>query len=49
MKISECIMFKGSNVFTFTRFPFKTKYNDTVVYSVNNNYLFTKGKQEKNC
>ena len=28
------IMFKDSSVFEFTNFPFKTKYNDTVVYSV---------------
>ena len=39
-------MFKGSNVFKFTKFPFKTKYN-TVVYSVNSNYLFSIEKQEK--
>ena len=40
-------MFKGSNVFEFTKFSFKTKYNNTVVYSVNSNYLFSRGKQEK--
>ena len=34
-------MFKDSNVFEFTNFPFKTKYN-TVVYSVNSNYLFSR-------
>ena len=28
------------NVFEITNFPFKTKYNNTLVYSVNNNYLF---------
>ena len=43
------IMFKNSNVFEFTNFPFKTKYNDTAVYSVNSNYLFSMGKQEKKC
>ena len=43
------IMFKDSNVFEFTNFSFKTKYNDTVVYSVNSNYLFSMGKQEKKC
>ena len=43
------IMFKDSNVFEFTIFPFKTKYNNTVVYSVNSNCLFSRGKQEKNC
>ena len=40
-------MFKDSNVFEFTNFPFKIKYNDTVVYSANRNYLFSRGKQEK--
>ena len=43
------IMFKDSNVFEFTNFPFKTKPNNTVVYSVNSNYLFLRGKLEKNC
>ena len=44
------VMFKGSNVFEFTNFPFKTNYNNTVVYVVNSNYLFWtgRGKQEKN-
>ena len=41
------IMFKDSNVFEFTNFRFKTKCINTVVYSVNSNYLFSKGKQEK--
>ena len=41
------IMFKDSKVFKFTNFPFKTKYNNTVVYSANSNYLFSRGKQEK--
>ena len=40
-------MFKDSNVFEFTKFPFKTKYNNTVVYSVNSNYLFSREKREK--
>ena len=42
-------MFKDSNVFEFTNFPFTTKYNIsiTVVYSVNSSYLFSRGKQEK--
>ena len=40
-------MFKDSNVFEFTNFPLKTKYDNTVVYSVNSNYLFSRGKQEK--
>ena len=40
-------MFKGSDAFEFAKFPFKTKYNNTVVYSVNSNYLFSRGKQEK--
>ena len=42
-------MFKGSNVFEFTKFPCKIKYNNTAVYSVNSNYIFSRGKQEKNC
>ena len=41
------IMFKDSNAFEFTNFPFKTKYINTAVYSVNRNYLFLRGKQEK--
>ena len=45
-KISECIMFKD---FEFTKFAFKTKYNNTVVYFVHSNCLFSRGKQEKNC
>ena len=40
-------MFKASNVFEFTKF-LSTKYNSTVVYSVNSNYLFSRGKHEKN-
>ena len=43
------IMLKNSNVFEFTNFPFKTKYNNIVVYSINRNYLFSKWKQEENC
>ena len=41
------IMFKDSNVFEFTNFPFKTRYSNIVVYSVNSNCLFSRGKQEK--
>ena len=41
-------MSKNSNIFRFTNFPFKTKYN-TAVYSVNSNCLFSRGKQEQNC
>ena len=41
------IMFKDSNVFEFTNFSFKTKYNNTVGYSVNRNCFFSRGKQEK--
>ena len=40
-------MFKDSNVFGFTNFPFKTKYKNTAAYSVNSNYLFSRGKQVK--
>ena len=40
-------MFKDSNVFEFTNFPFKAKYNNTLVYHVNSNYLFSRGKQNK--
>ena len=42
------IMFKDSNVFEFTNFPFKTRYSNIAVYSVNSNCLFSRGKQEKN-
>ena len=42
------IMFKDSNVFEFTNFPCRTKYNNTAVYSVNSNYLFSRAKKEKN-
>ena len=41
------IMYEDWNVFEYTNFPFKTKYNDTVVYSVDSNYLFLRGKQEQ--
>ena len=41
------VMFKDSNVFELTNFPFKTKYNKTVVYSVDSNYLFSKKKKQK--
>ena len=41
-------MFRDSNVFEFTNFPFKAKYNNTVAYTVNSNYLLLRGKQEKN-
>ena len=40
-------MFKDSSVSEFTNFPFKTKYDNTAVYSVNSNYLLLRGKQEK--
>ena len=40
-------MFKDSNIFEFANFPFKANYNNTEVYSVNSNYLFSKRKQEK--
>ena len=43
----QYFMFQDSNVFEFTNFSFKMKYNNTVVYSVNSIYLFSKGKQEK--
>ena len=43
------VIIKDSNVFEFTNFLFKTKYNNTGVYSVNSNYLFSRGKQEENC
>ena len=45
----QYFMVKDLNVFEFTNFPFKRKYNNTVVYSLNSNYLFSRGKQEKNC
>ena len=41
------ILLKDSNVFEFISFPFETKYNNTVVYSVGSNYLFSRGKPEK--
>ena len=40
-------MLKDSKIFEFTNFPFKTKYNNTVVYFANSNYLFSRGKQKK--
>ena len=39
------IMFKDSSFFEFINFPFKTNYNNTVVYSANSNHLFSKGKK----
>ena len=41
------LMFEDSNVFEFTNFPFKTKFNNTVVYSVNSNCFFLEGKTRK--
>ena len=41
------IMFKDSNIFQFTNFLFRTKDNNTVLYSVNRNCLFSRGKQKK--
>ena len=38
----DFIMYKDSNVFKFTNFPFKRNYNDTVVYYVDSNYLFSR-------
>ena len=40
----QYFMFKDSNVFVFANFLFKTKYDNTVVYSVNSNCLFPRGK-----
>ena len=40
-------MFKDLSVFEFTNFSFKTKYNNTVVYSASSNYLFSRGKLKK--
>ena len=34
---------------TFSNLPFKTKYNNTVVSSVNSNYIFLRGKHKNNC
>ena len=42
------IMFKDLSVFEFTNFPYKAKYNNTVVYSVDSNYSFWRDKQDKN-
>ena len=39
-------MGEGCN-FGFTNFPFKKKYNNTIVYSVNSNYLYSREKQTK--
>ena len=47
LNMISILMFKDSNVFEFTNFPFKTKYDNAVVYSVNSNYLFLREKQEK--
>ena len=43
------IIFKDSNVFEFTNFSFKTKYNNTVVYSVNRNIYSRRENKRKNC
>ena len=40
------IMFKDLN-FEFNKFPFKAKYNNTVIYPVNSNYLLSRKKQER--
>ena len=39
--------FKDLNDLELTNFPFKTKYANNAVYSVNSNCLFSRGKQEK--
>ena len=41
------IIYKDSNVFELTNFPFSSKYNNSEVYSVHSNYLFSRKKQEK--
>ena len=41
------VMYKDSNVFQFTNFTVEAKYNNTVVYFVNSNSLFSRGKREK--
>ena len=44
------IMFKDLNVLEFANFLFKTKYNNTLVYSIITiqfNYLFSTGKQQQ--
>ena len=38
---------KGSSAFKFTNFALKKKYNNIVVYSVNDSYLFSRERQEK--
>ena len=43
----QYFMYKDSNVFEFTNFSFKTKYNNTVIYSINGNYLFSRKKHGK--
>ena len=45
----QYLMFKDSNVFEFTNFPLKAKYNNTVVYSVNSNYYSRGENKKKNC
>ena len=42
----DFIIFKDSNLFEFTNFPFKTKFNNTVVYSVTE-LLILEGKTRR--
>ena len=45
----QYFIFKNSNFFEFTNFPFKTKYNITVGYSVNKASIhFRKENKKKN-
>ena len=48
------VMFRdsGAKIQTYSNLPifrWKQKYNNTVVYSVNSDCLFSRGKQEKSC
>ena len=41
------VMFQDLNVSKFPNFSLKAKYNNTVFYSVNSNYLHSRKKQKR--
>ena len=41
------VMFKDSNVFEFNNFPFKTKYNNTVLFTQSIAIVYSRGESKK--
>ena len=42
------IMFRDSNIFEFSNFPFKTEHDNTIFFSISSKYLFSRVKKKKN-